>query len=94
MTAATLHYTPVLHTALRDVSAGRVVQCRWYSGGYEWAGGGSIPQAEQDAIDELAAHRLVVLSQRGVPCLERPVDTNTAGDEQLAVWEQTARAAS
>lgn len=94
MTAATIHYTPVLHTALRDVAAGRIVQSRWYHGGYTWKTGGRMPQNVQDAIDELAAHHLVVLSQRGVPCLERPVDTNADGDTQLAAWERTARTAS
>jgi hypothetical protein len=94
MSAATLHYTPELHAALRNIFAGQVVQSRWYNAGFEWSGGGQMPPAMQDTVDEVIRHGLAVPSQQGVPCRPRSVETTDDGEKQLVAWEFPARVAS
>jgi hypothetical protein len=94
MSAATLHYTPALHTTLRAIATGRVVQSRWHDGEYQWADGGHMPQDMQDQIATLLANHVAVLSQIGFSCLRKSVDTNNDGDQLLATWELAARVAS
>lgn len=94
MSAATLHYTPELHTALCAIATGRVVQSRWHDGEYQWADGRQMPQDMQDQIATLLAHHVAVLSQIGFSCLRRPVRTTDDGKALFAQWNRYAKAAS
>ena len=94
MSAATLHYTPQLHTALCAIAAKRVVQSRWHDGEYQWADGGQMPPDMQDQIAALLANHVAALSQIGFSCLRRPVRINADGVVLFAKWNRHAKAAS
>lgn len=84
-------YTQARHTALRNVFDREVDFWSGYTShvqGYGWHDGGDMPQSEQDALRDLAAHHLIA----AIPCHVRgeiacEVTLTRRGSQQLSDWD-------